>query len=194
MDPNPFFVLPTNLLPSSAYMDGTSGLDVAARTWRSGTTPPFTMQLRGSCLYDTSPADGGYGSLRLDGSSCYAILQNETVPNWSNANTAPFTLVIIYKRQPTANIVTLVSLSRTPTDFDRQLHYNSDFYLFSRGYAYRYKPGDVTGRWVMDAFVRDGGGTTGAFYRSPSPSAASLALLSAFTSQPATAVDGDSLV
>ncbi len=104
---------PPATVPSSSIITSSNGTGAAAGAQGDGITggsggivtawldtqQPLTHKLdfRGGCAYDTSPY-GGYGSIVLDGWSCYGRMF-APLPSWSDSPFAAWTFVMVWRLQ-----------------------------------------------------------------------------------------------
>ncbi|KAG2485011.1 hypothetical protein HYH03_016214 [Edaphochlamys debaryana] len=93
-----------------------------ATAWRSGGRRQSLSFEGGRCMYDASEY-GAYGSIALDGSTCYLRLKTD-LPNWDSSGSAAFTVVIIYKLNAEQNALPpygLVHIGRSPSNQNKAL-------------------------------------------------------------------------
>ncbi|KAG2485012.1 hypothetical protein HYH03_016215 [Edaphochlamys debaryana] len=153
--------------------------DVSA--WRGGGRRQ-ALSFQGDCWYDSSEY-GAYGSIALDGRSCYMRLKTD-LPNWDSSGSAAFTVIIIYKLNAEQNALPpygLVHIGRSPSNQNKALLFgagdpnlatqwspmgSNDTYLYDNGKkAFEfYGPEPRYSSWLMDAIVRKPGGKSGQAY------------------------------
>ncbi|KAG2485013.1 hypothetical protein HYH03_016216 [Edaphochlamys debaryana] len=152
-----------------------------ATAWRSGGRRQ-ALTFEGDCWYDANEY-GAYGSIALDGSSCYMRLKTD-LPNWDSSGSAAFTVVIIYKLNAEQNAAApygLVHIGRSPSNQNKALLFgagdpnlatqwspmgSNDTYLYENGKkAFEfYGPEPRYSSWLMDAIVKNPGGKSGQAY------------------------------
>ncbi|KAG2484804.1 hypothetical protein HYH03_016456 [Edaphochlamys debaryana] len=222
--------LPPELLPDIALFDASRGVTLGGRTsatasgdganssisgaqqqaemtWRDvmyDSTPARAQQLglRGGCELDSISAEGGYGSVRFDGTSCFARMQSD-LARWSTWATSAFTVVAIHQPSYGTPGAALVHLSHTPRSPNDALLLNVGW--AGKRYSAMLRNSDGSrlsfhtelplahGAWTLDAFVRRPGGTSGGYFSS-SIVPGSVASVIQFDGQPPVEVGADALV
>ncbi|KAG2498217.1 hypothetical protein HYH03_003968 [Edaphochlamys debaryana] len=198
-----------DLKPECAHFDAGRGVTATgtakrATSWKD-VARNQNLTLTGNCTLETS-----LGAIITDGSTCFARLPT-TLIGWSNAPTAAFSIVVIgYQQRPNVGATAdfrLVTLSRNPTTAPgRELVFGSKMSLYD-GSATTVPsmagtmPPPQYDAWAMHAYVRQPGGTAGAYYRNKYNSSASdvmtqrsVASYLTWTGQTPTPVDADSFV
>ncbi|KAG2489626.1 hypothetical protein HYH03_011905 [Edaphochlamys debaryana] len=134
--------------------------------WVDAAQPRQVLGMNSGCKYDTS-AEGGYGSLLMDGKECLGMLPSD-LANWSTSSESAFTIVVIYKLGYNYGDTALVQMSRSTSDYNSELLFGSETFLHDEGIFSMTSDGpelrpDV---WAFNAFVRNEGGTSGAMFES----------------------------
>ncbi|KAG2489628.1 hypothetical protein HYH03_011907 [Edaphochlamys debaryana] len=173
--------------------EGDTNVYFIPTVWADSVQPDQAVRFSDGCLYDTS-ADGGYGSILMDGMRCFASAPS--LAKWNTSAESAFTVVVIYKLDPGAGDYALVHLSRSPWDYDDELLLGrGETFLHHRGVLALNNTGPQhpAGCWVMDAYVRQEGGTEGALYGSRFGQMG-LDLVEEWTGQTPIPVGSDSLI
>ncbi|KAG2489630.1 hypothetical protein HYH03_011909 [Edaphochlamys debaryana] len=131
--------------------------------WADAVRPGQVLGLASNCELDSAPLSGGYGSLKMDGESCFGILPRDLV-GWNTSSEAAFSIVVVYKLDASAGENALVHISRTPSDFDDELLFGEgETFVYDKGsYAMQGSiPSPPREQWIMASYVRQAGGKEG---------------------------------
>ncbi|GIL87750.1 hypothetical protein Vretimale_13087 [Volvox reticuliferus] len=178
--------LPASLRPESAYFDAAVGvsdyLDAAldrdvVLLWKDvfvADRPDNLFWFIGVC--EPTPKSSGEAtaaSIRFDGQTCFASVEGN-LPNWDVSATSAFTAVWIGRyADDSAGEQTILTLSRTPQDYDRELYWtNQQAFVYSHYTGFGFDaslPAPITtGQWVMQVLSRspnvDSGDVTMSYY------------------------------
>ncbi|GIL50430.1 hypothetical protein Vafri_6536, partial [Volvox africanus] len=166
-------LLPESLRPESAYFDAAIGvsdyLDAArdrgvVLLWKDvfvTDRPENLLWFSGEC--ESTLMNSGQvstASIRFDGRTCFASVEGN-LPNWDVSGTSAFTAAWIGRSAgDSAGEQAILSLSRTPQDYDRELYWtNQRAFVYSHYTGFSFDatlpaPMITTGQWVMQVLSR----------------------------------------
>ncbi|GIM14748.1 hypothetical protein Vretimale_17562, partial [Volvox reticuliferus] len=175
------FILPASLHPESAYFDAAVNLLYlgSERTWKDvfmADRPDNVLQFTGACgvMYSSSGQAALPTSITFDGNTCFASMK-KNLPNWDVSATSRFTAVWIGRfRGPASEPQMLLTLSRTPDDFNQEMTWSNQaaaLFSSSTGYGFLNSFPTMTtapGQWAMRVLSRSldasGTGVTMSYY------------------------------
>lgn len=176
----------------------------AVATWEAaenadGSSLPlsFYPTTPGACSLVRDTASGQVLAVRFDGASCFARSSYVLPLTWNSSAASAFSMVWIGRYNSSSSSQVLLTLSRTPRDYDRQLVIGRESsWTYSSATGFGLDASSSTfglapvGVWTMEVLVRQAGATSAWYHRYDGSSGMLRSM--PFTSNPCE-VDADNL-